>query len=418
MRSLLVAVGTYGDVLPILALGVELKRRGHEVAVAAPPPFAGMASRAGLPFQPLGTTEDYERFISTQALWRPLRGIKPLFTFVTALVEPVYRWLEAEYRPGSDIVVASTLSLGARVAQDALDLTLITVHVMPFLVESRFAPPRLPGLPLPRWLPPDIRHRIALSADKYVIGPAALPRLNAFRAAIGEGPVRRLRYWWNSRQRVILMFPDWFAAPQADWPAQARQVGFPQADHLGANPDLDADLESFLAEGEAPLAFTYGSAMRQAGAFFRTAVAICARLGRRGILIAPEDGQVPGKLPPNVMHVRYAPFSALLPRCAALVHHGGVGTVAQALAAGVPQLIVPVAFDHFDEARRVVDLGVGTTLSRRHFTSRRAARLLRDLLADPAIARACAITCERAVGDDGVIAACDVIEEFLRLPVA
>ncbi|MGH1574098.1 hypothetical protein ACRAWG_30010 [Methylobacterium sp. P31] len=100
---------------------------------------------------------------------------------------------------------------------------------MPFLIESRYDPPRLPGLPLPRFLPAALRAYVNLGVDKVAVGPFTLPPLNALRARLGLDPVYRLRHWWNSPTRMLLMFPDWYAEPQADWPAQAVQLGFPSS---------------------------------------------------------------------------------------------------------------------------------------------------------------------------------------------
>jgi UDP:flavonoid glycosyltransferase YjiC (YdhE family) len=258
------------------------------------------------------------------------------------------------------------------------------------------------------------RHWLGRGADTYVIGPAALPNLNAFRGTLGLPPVRRLRHWWNSPRQVLLAFPDWYAPPQPDWPDQIVQVGFPLADRFGDEDEFNPALAAFLEVGEPPLAFTYGSAMRQGRPFFETAVRVCAQLGRRGVLLAPQEGQVPTTLPPQVLHLSYVPFSRLLPHCSALVHHGGVGTVAQALAAGIPQLVVPVAFDHFDEAERLKRLNLGGSLSRRRFTPARAAREIRRLLSAPQVSEACAAARARMAGADGVSAACDAIE---RLPL-
>ncbi|KAB1075306.1 glycosyltransferase [Methylobacterium planeticum] len=412
MQVHLVAIGTHGDVLPIIALASALRRRGHTVALAAPAPFAPLAERAGIPFEGLGSPEDYARFTAEPDLWRPWRGVEPLFSYVSDLTEPTYRWLEGRWRRGAGVVVGSTLSLGARVAQERLDLPLATVHVMPFFMESRIDSPVLPGLPLPRFLPARFRHWVGLGADKYVIGPAALPRLNAFRAGLGLPPVRRLRHWWNLAPRLILMFPDWFTPPQTDWPQQAVQVGFPLVDRFGDTDRLDPALTAFLEAGAPPLVFTYGSAMRQGRAFFETAIALCRRMGRRGVLLAPQADQIPPDLPPEVIHLPYVPLSALLPRAAALIHHGGVGTVAQALAAGVPQLIVPVAFDHFDEGARVRRLGLGTTLRQGRFTPARAERHLRRLLGSPRVARALAVAKARMAGEDGIARACEAIERM------
>jgi rhamnosyltransferase subunit B len=153
--------------------------------------------------------------------------------------------------------------------------------------------------------------------------------------------------------------------------------------------------------------------MRLGSEFFEKAVALCRRMNRRGVLLAPQEGQVPASLPAEILHQPYAPFSLLLPRCAALIHHGGIGTVAQAFAAGIPQLVVPVAFDHFDEGRRLKRLRAGAVLSRRCFTPTRAARVLHHLLNAPDVAQACAAAREHMSHSDGTAAACDEIEHML-----
>lgn len=412
MKFMLAVLGTHGDVLPFLALGSELLRRGHDVSLSAPAPFAKHAARVGLAFHAVGTQADFDRLVREPNLWHPRRGVETAFRYGLDFAADIYSWIEAN-RSDQCVVVASSSSFGARVAQDRFGLPLVTVHVMPLLIESRYAPPRLPGLPLPEFLPARFRHWLGRGADKYVINPAALPRLNTFRATLNLPPVRRLRHWWNSPMQVLLMFPDWFAPPQPDWPCQAIQVGFPLADRFGDAKALSSELAAFLDASDPPLAFTYGSGMRQGQAFFDAAVAICRRLGHRGVLLAPQDGQVPANLPEQIMHLPYAPFSVLLPRCAALIHHGGIGTVAQGLAAGIPQLVVPVAFDHFDEGQRLKRLGLGTTLSRRRFTPARAAREIRRLLESSTVLEACTAAKMRLAGEDGVGTACDALE---RLP--
>ncbi|GJD30498.1 O-mycaminosyltylonolide 6-deoxyallosyltransferase [Methylobacterium adhaesivum] len=413
MQIKLVAVGSHGDVLPFIGLGTELVRRGHAVILAAPAPFACLAARADLPFHALGTCADYDRAVASPDLWHPRRGASVLFEHFAAATEWTYDWLARTSRPGETLVVASTLGVGARVAQDKLGLPVVTVHVMPMMVESRDAAPVLPGIPFAHRLPSRLRHWLGRGADRYVIDRAALPRLNALRQRLDLSPVRRLRHWWNSPTRILLMFPDWFAAPQADWPAQATQVGFPLVDRFGDAQALSRDLADFLDAGPAPLVFTYGSAMRQGQAFFRTACALCRVTGRRGVLLAPQDGQVPTDLPAGIVHLPYAPLSTLLPRAAALIHHGGVGTVAQALAAGIPQLVIPVAFDHFDEGLRLQRLGLGAVLRRRRFTPARAARVLDRLLASNTVAEACATARARVSREDGIVTACDAIERLI-----
>ncbi len=409
MRCLLAVLGTHGDVLPFIALGSALARRGHEVLLNAPAPFERHAVRAGLAFHALGTQADFDRLVREPDLWHPRRGAQVAVRYALERVADIYRWVEAQ-RTESCVVVASSSAFGARIAQDRLGTPLVTLHVIPMLVESRFEPPRLPGIPLPEILPTGFRDWIGRGAFKYGIEPFALPQLNGFRADLGLPPVRRLAHWWNSPTTMLLMFPDWYAPPQADWPAQAVQLGFPISDGFGDAGSLGPDLTAFLERGDPPLAFTYGSGMRQGRRFFETAVDLCRLVGRRGILLAPQSGQVRRDLPQDVLHVPYAPFGELLPRCAALIHHGGIGTVAQAMAAGIPQLIVPVAFDHFDEARRLRRLHLGLSLSRRRFTPARAARHVRRLLTDARIQAACDRARQRLIANDSLQAACDLIE--------
>jgi rhamnosyltransferase subunit B len=148
-------------------------------------------------------------------------------------------------------------------------------------------------------------------------------------------------------------------------------------------------LQDFLAGGDAPIVFVTGSAMREARPYFANAVQVCRLLGRRGVLLTRHANQVPADLPPFMHHTLYEPLSTLLPRSAALVSHGGIGTVSQALAAGVRQLVLPYAHDQYDNAQRVKQLGVGRVASPRDSPDV-LARKLQALLDSPEVAQACA----------------------------
>ncbi|MBB2963505.1 glycosyltransferase [Methylobacterium sp. R2-1] len=259
-------------------------------------------------------------------------------------------------------------------------------------------------------MPSRLRHWLGHGADRVLIDPISLPPLNALRANLGLPPVKRLGYWWNSPLRMILMCPPWYVPRQPDGPRQATQVGFPMADHLGDVGELAPTLDAYLDAGSARLVFTYGSGMRQGAKFFRVAVEICRRMRLRGILLAREAEQVPASLPAKVIHVRSAPLSLLLPRCAALVHHGGIGTVAQARAAGMPQMGAPVAFSHFDDAQRLPRLDLGAVLGPHAFRPRRACREVEKMLASPAMIQARTAARTRMAAQDGVASACDEIK--------
>ena len=187
---------------------------------------------------------------------------------------------------------------------------------------------------------------------------------------------------------TIGIFPDWYGPPQPDWPRQTRLTGFILYDDE-QTPDIDPEIEVFLAAGEPPIVFTPGTGNRQAPGFFEAAVKAVDLLGMRALLLTGYVEQLPADLPATVRHASYLPFSSVLPRSAAVVHHGGVGTCAQGLAAGIPQLTMPMGFDQPDNATRLRRLGVGTWLTPRKFTPSRLAKALETLLESPETAAAC-----------------------------
>jgi rhamnosyltransferase subunit B len=209
----------------------------------------------------------------------------------------------------------------------------------------------------------------------------------------------------------LALFSRLLAAPQADWPAATIVCGFPRYD--GATPDARArdELESFLAAGEPPIVFGLGSsAVMVAGEFWRAAIGAARSLGRRAILLTGKPPEELGTLPPGIKVFNYLPYSAVFPRALAIVHSGGIGTLAQALAAGRPQLVVPVAFDQPDNARRASLLGVARSVPFRQATAAAMARELSVLLGAPDYAaRARNVGLEMATEDAPRVAA-DALE--------
>jgi len=224
-------------------------------------------------------------------------------------------------------------------------------------------------------------------------------------------PVSRVfRQWVHSPQRVIGLFPDWFAPPQPDWPPELRLTGFPQYDESDQQ-QLSPSLLKFLDSGPPPIVFTPGSANQNAAAFFRGAVDASARLNRRALLLTRFTEHLPA-LPAAAHHEGYAPLSRVLPRSAALVHHGGIGTLAQALAAGVPQLTMPMGFDQPDNTTRLLRLGVAKWVAPSEFSGEKVAPLLNTLLNDPTVRSACAKYAALLKGGSALARTCELLEDL------
>jgi len=221
---------------------------------------------------------------------------------------------------------------------------------------------------------------------------------------------RVFREWIHSPRRIIGLFPDWFGPPQVDWPAALRLTGFPLYDEPDQS-DIPHGLLRFLDEGPAPILFTPGSANQSAAGFFRAAIDASARLGRRALLLTRYPGQLPA-LSPTAHHESFVPLSSVLPRCAALVHHGGIGTLAQGLAAGVPQLTMPMGFDQPDNATRLFRLGVARWVVPSRFDGHRVAAALQELLDDPRTASQCRHWSNQVRARSAIEQTCDLLEQL------
>jgi len=328
------------------------------------------------------------------------------------LMRQIYDLIADHQNSGDLVVAAPGFVLGARLAQEKLGIAVATVHLQPSLLRSTHRPPVF-GFPdilgrLPRWL----RGLYLRTADWLVIDRLLAPQINAFGAELGLPPVRRVFHqWMHSPQLVVGFFPAWFAPPQPDWPPNVHLTGFPLYDESDAL-EIPAGLEDFLSSGAPPVVFTAGSAMTQDAEFFQVSAEVCRRNHWRGILLTQFPEQLPANLPDGVRHFNYVPFSQLLPRAAAFVHHGGIGTVAQALAAGVRQLVVPLAFDQPDNAMRVCRLGVGEVLLPKNYRIKTVFDRLHRLLESPAVAENCRRRAADLATNTTLERTCDLIEQL------
>jgi UDP:flavonoid glycosyltransferase YjiC (YdhE family) len=251
--------------------------------------------------------------------------------------------------------------------------------------------------------------------DHTMIDPVVKNKLNRFRRQLGLPPVSRIFHdWMHSPDLVLGLFPEWFAAPQLDWPPQTRVTGFPLFDDAHDSA-LPSEVQDFLEQDSPPLVFTPGSAMKHGCRFFSEAARACQLSGHRGIFLTRYPEQLPPSLPKGVKHFSYVPLSQLLPHAAALIHHGGIGTCSQALRAGIPQVIQPLAFDQFDNAARVRKLGVGTMIPKRWFRAPMIAQRVQGLLNSSDVNTQCQRMMNHFRGRDPLGESCHLIETTIGI---
>jgi rhamnosyltransferase subunit B len=318
-------------------------------------------------------------------------------------IRPLYRILSG-LLDSSTVLVAQGQAFGAHLAHEKHGVPFVTIQLQPAAFRSSHNAPLFPA-----WLPRFARPAVYAVLDHLVLDRELAGDLNAIRAELGLPAVRRLfASWVHSPQRTIGLFPEWFAAPQPDWPPRTELTGFV---FLPEDPaPLDPRLSAFLAQGGAPVVFTPGTAARHADEFFEASIRASLRLGRRALLITRYQDQLSSLLPEGIAAFPHVPFPAVLPHCAALVHHSGIGTAAQALAAGLPQLVRPTAFDQPDNAARLQRLGVASSIRPTDYTPVAVVERLHLLLSSPEVAANCRRFAARIDPGAALTSVCEAIE--------
>jgi rhamnosyltransferase subunit B len=412
MKFLITALGSYGDVHPMVGLGATLQFRGHRAAIITNPHFQKLVESMGIEFIPLGTDAEYNELAHHPDLWNPMRGPQMIMRLMVQSLRELYQLVESNVEQGETVLVAHVLDFASRNYHDLHGTPMASIHFAPVGLRSFDESPQMFKMLMQPWLPKWFRRLQYWLADKMVdrlIGG----EINALRRDLGLPAVKRImNLWYFSPQLIIGMFPEWFAPPQPDWPPNTRLTGFPLWDEA-VNTQLPTDVEEFLTTGTPPLVFAPGSAKTDAHWFFDAAVEACQRLNHRGILLSRYQAHVPETLPNGVIHREFIPFSQLLSRAGALVHHGGIGTCSQGLSAGIAQVVMPMAYDQLDNATRLKRLGVAEILRPSKFTGENLTAVLGKLLGDSTSTERAHYWAEKMKAQDTLVETCEELEKLI-----
>jgi rhamnosyltransferase subunit B len=381
----LLTFGTGGDLQPFLTLAEGLQRRGRRTLLIVPKFHEERVQGTGLAYLPFGTHEQSQSVLADPDLWDERKGFGVVWRGVLPSVDALQDLLVSAAGAGPCIVVSHPflVPVAAMACEQSPALRIVGAYLAPSSLRTVHDPLTIGSLNLPSWVPVAWRRALWRLIDRRWIDPDLLPGLNAARAGRGlEAVPSFLDHMQSACDASIGLFPSWFAHRQPDWPLTFHEGQFPLRPP-SRSLRLSAELESFLAAGEAPIVLTPGTGHRHAARLFRDALSALRALGRRGLFITPYPEQLPAPLPPEVLWQSHVPFDALLPRAAMLVHHGGIGTTAEALRAGIPQLILPFAFDQFDNGQRIQRLGAGLVVPASRASARRLRQAIAALLARP-----------------------------------
>ena len=377
------ALGSAGDVHPLLAIAIELQERGHDVLFLSTPEMEKLAQAANLPFGAICTQADLDKTLCHPKLWDARASLGVLWRYLgVPAIRPSFNSLVARLKAhpqASHTVIASALAMGARIARECHAFHLVNAYTSPANLRQIDGPFFIGDVPIPSWLNRMSKHALWSVLDHYKLDPLMRPGIEGFRSELGMHPIGKgyLKTWMHSPDAGIALWPKWWDAIQ-----HPRQYQAPwQADFVFLDPapsaKLPAALQDFLNAGKPPIVWMPGSAVRNTRDFFHNAQKLCTELKERGLFLSSQMEQFPITIPGQTYAASLTPFAALLPHCKLLVHHGGIGSTAAAIRAGIPQVIVASAFDQFFNGQRVAQLGVGTWIKSTHATLAQLAKKIR-----------------------------------------
>ncbi len=398
--------GTRGDLLPMLAMASELQARGHSCHVLGNAPAASLARQLGVPFTAIAPAQTNN-----------LVEVEENFgNIVFPSYQPTFDFIERELARGTELVLVNPESYAASTLMaERHGLPLVRFTLAPFRISSLEAPYYPLSEAVKGWLGKYVRRHVLPGVlERRYTHPYILRRMNEFRSTLGLQP---LNGSWRVLEGLVThqlcLFPEWYCPRASDWPASLDCVGFPLTPPRGELPERVAQ---FIRQRGAPLVFTPGTGVADVRQFFDAARSCCKLLQKPGIFLSPCFD--PSTIPAGgaLLHEPYLELERLLPHAALLVHHGGIGTTARALEAGIPQIISPQAFDQPDNGHRITLLGAGAVVARRSLAGDVLAKQARRLLDSLETRRTLAELSRQIRETDAVAAAATVLERLASAP--
>lgn len=379
MRITIVAIGSRGDVQPLVALGLGLKAAGHEVRLVAGDDFETFIAEYSLPFYSIGVR-----------MQETMQAHTNIFRFADSITGSILKAFETA--GDTDAVIATVLGVcTCRVARE---------RGIPFFYAVPIPGERTRQLPYPLFPP------LPLGGAYNLLTHVMMEKLIQRSYA----PIRCL--FEQPRPTYLHCFSEQIIPRPPDWEDYAKVTGYWFLHHA-PNWQPPDGLVSFLEAGTPPLFVGFGSTLdKDAGMLAKRVIE--ALTGRRAVLVAGWGGLRQTDLPENLFLIKSVPYDWLFPRVTAAVHHGGAGTTAWALWAGIPSVVVPFGLDQPFWGRQVERLGVGTEpIPRRRLTAAGLAAAIQQAADDETIRTNAQAISRRIKGEDGVGNAVQIIEQVV-----
>jgi rhamnosyltransferase subunit B len=419
-RIVITTFGSTGDLNPFVALGLALRSSGHDVLFAVEANFEQQISLLGFPVRLLTGDQaealgpyGHQIFNSDQ----PLTSLKLLVDHYILPTLPAKVTELHEICQEADLLISVASQFAASIVAEMLHIPFIAVILTPSTLPSA----SIAAQPMSMILPAPLQ-RLS-NRFSWLLGGMVLRRIvdkpvNQFRRAFHVTPRSNLMWTGNLSPRFTALAVSPALVPRPDdWPEYVRMTGFCFWDG-SEGWQFSEMLKAFHHGGKPVVAVTAGTVAPGERALFvpyyQVSIESILACGARALLLNAPEMSVSSEQREDVLHVSFVPFSQVFPACAAVIHHGGIGTIAQCLRAGVPSLVVPGGMDQPFNAAQVVQRQAGLWIPRKRYTVRRAEQALKALLCTPTYQEQSRKIQAQVMQEDGVAALCAAVEQVLR----
>jgi len=366
--AVLLTMGTAGDLVPFFKLASALQRQRVDVILITHCSYAATACRLGIEFDTWDTPEQFDAFIKDGPLLDTPEGMlkfadRHVFSKVGAVIDA----LDAHCnKPNVTIYARHMLDFAASIVANQRSLSYVSI--LPSVSHAS-------GFRL--WT----EYRRLILAD----------RINRVRIERGMPAISNWAAGDDAAHAFLGCWPEWFAAPESTWPERLIPIGFLCSDGI-ETASLSPDIERALDGDPRELVLITGgtSLWTHAAQFYSTAAKACDIVNRKAILVCPHPDLIPPRLSSGICTAAALPFSLIMHRFAAVIHHGGAGTMVRAMHSETPQLVLPYGGDRVDNARRIQELGIGLCLPVSEWTPPNIANALKRLINNSRVRGACA----------------------------
>ena len=389
-----------GDVIPFIRIGKELKNRKHKVTLITHCHFEEAARKSGIDFIPWDSPDEYDQLVEMMKNNKTSdpknrdysfegSSFRQKFENNTIRLREFNIVKKACKNPDTVLLCKNRSSIAAYLVAEKYKLPLATVFMNPFEVSSM------------------------LMYEK-IEGRNDLNRLNQLRETVGLNKVDSWLQWESSAKMSVALWPEWYNHISIEWPSDVETVGFPlEFGKEAYKREVPKEFGEWLDNNPAPIVITGGTTKCINENFYKSTIDVCGDLGQPTVVLNKYKEFMPKSIPSNVVCYDYLPLDSFMSRTGLLIHHGGMGTLAGALTAGVPQLILPCYVDRPFNAEIVRELGVWDYLYPVNWNSEKMSTMINNLQ-QAEVRNKCVYYKNKMKNNRGISIAADHVEALMK----